>query len=57
MILMCGIAGIWGKVREKEVRHMMGSLTHRGPDAEGMYISKDDVQALYRQRWLYSYGY
>ncbi len=41
MILMCGIAGIWGKVKEKELKHMIDSLIHRGPDEEGMYISEE----------------
>ena len=38
---MCGIAGIWGKVKEKELKDMIDSLFHRGPDAEGMYISEE----------------
>lgn len=36
---MCGIAGIWGNTHGKEqVKGMMKLMTHRGPDAEGMFV-------------------
>ncbi len=38
---MCGIAGIWskknGKVPEGHIIEMLQSLTHRGPDAQGVW--------------------
>jgi asparagine synthase (glutamine-hydrolysing) len=36
---MCGITGIWGLEDEPFVRKMMKLLTHRGPDADGVYVS------------------
>jgi len=36
---MCGIAGIVGAKDPKSVRDMMDRLTHRGPDAEGMFVA------------------
>ncbi|QIZ69245.1 asparagine synthase B [Oxynema aestuarii] len=36
---MCGIAGIWGDKDQTSVKAMMDSLIHRGPDAEGMFVS------------------
>jgi asparagine synthase (glutamine-hydrolysing) len=38
---MCGISGIWGSTDTTEVRGMMRRLVHRGPDAQGMYVSPD----------------
>lgn len=41
---MCGISGIWGKTGLSEisaVKGMMKILTHRGPDAEGIYVCPD----------------
>lgn len=44
---MCGIAGIYSKKRlpipelEKRLSDMRGTLVHRGPDEEGMYVSPD----------------
>lgn len=32
---MCGIAGVFGKAQEDDVRLMIRSIRHRGPDAEG----------------------
>jgi asparagine synthase (glutamine-hydrolysing) len=34
---MCGIAGIWGHKAEQQVLDMMGTMVHRGPDADGIY--------------------
>ncbi len=36
---MCGIGGAWGEKDEEPVRNMMEILRHRGPDAEGVYVS------------------
>lgn len=37
-IIMCGIAGMWGRgARRREVAAMMAKLRHRGPDASGMH--------------------
>ncbi|MBD3267332.1 asparagine synthase B [bacterium] len=36
---MCGIAGIWGDEDKELVKTMMNKMVHRGPDAEGMYVS------------------
>lgn len=40
---MCGIAGIWSKSGRpavpEDVRHMLGKMVHRGPDAEGIWAS------------------
>ncbi len=37
---MCGIAGVWGSKAEEVVRKMMKRMVHRGPDAEGMFVSE-----------------
>jgi len=34
---MCGICGLWGRTEPEPVRRMMGRMTHRGPDADGLY--------------------
>lgn len=34
---MCGIAGIWGSENAPIVNEMNNRLSHRGPDAEGLY--------------------
>jgi asparagine synthase (glutamine-hydrolysing) len=39
---MCGIAGYVGKGNEEELKRMIGTLTHRGPDNQQVYI-KDQV--------------
>ena len=38
---MCGIAGITGRFDESCLREMIKSITHRGPDYEGIYINKN----------------
>jgi len=38
---MCGIAGYWGVGNSEILKKMRDSLTHRGPDEEGMYIHGD----------------
>ena len=43
---MCGISGVWGKHSIADVSGMMDLMTHRGPDARGMYISPDDKGTL-----------
>jgi asparagine synthase (glutamine-hydrolysing) len=35
---MCGIAGIWGKVKRDELQQMINQLAHRGPDGAGVHI-------------------
>jgi len=40
---MCGIAGIWGaeigpEAWEERLKRMAGTLTHRGPDDEGIWF-------------------
>jgi len=36
---MCGIAGVLGNSDKDRVRIMMDKMTHRGPDADGMFIA------------------
>ena len=43
---MCGISGIWGKNSIAEVSGMMDLMTHRGPDARGMFICPDNNGTL-----------
>jgi len=45
---MCGICGLWGQTDAGPVRRMMGRMTHRGPDAEGLY--EGDAGALGHRR-------
>ncbi|MEZ4722068.1 MAG: asparagine synthase (glutamine-hydrolyzing) [Flavobacteriales bacterium] len=44
---MCGIAGIYGLERidqpETKAKSMIDALSHRGPDAEGIYLGKNVV--------------
>lgn len=47
---MCGIAGIWGGADQESVKTMMDALIHRGPDAEGMFISPDGTCVLGHRR-------
>ncbi len=43
---MCGISGIWGKNSIADVSGMMDLITHRGPDARGMFICPDNRGTL-----------
>ena len=43
---MCGISGIWNKNSKSEVNGMMDLMTHRGPDARGMFISPENNGTL-----------
>lgn len=43
---MCGISGIWGKNSIADVSGMMDLMTHRGPDARGMFICPDNNGTL-----------
>ena len=36
---MCGIVGIFGKNKKKEVQKMMDLVRHRGPDGDGIFIN------------------
>jgi len=49
---MCGIAGIWGSVGSKDaiVRRMTDALTHRGPDASGVWCEESAGVALAHRR-------
>lgn len=40
---MSGIAGIWGESNESLVLDMMDKLSHRGPDAQGIHVSKNGI--------------
>lgn len=41
---MCGIAGVWAFGKHIEIKSVLkritGSLAHRGPDAEGLYLNR-----------------
>ena len=49
---MCGIAGIFGfngkpiKNLEPKIKKMTSMLRHRGPDQEGVFVSKDNLCAI-----------
>lgn len=48
---MCGISGIWGSpLKKEEVEGMMKRMNHRGPDAEGMFISSEVSGVLGHRR-------
>ncbi|MGF1481320.1 MAG: asparagine synthase B [Cyanophyceae cyanobacterium] len=47
---MCGIAGVWGQAEKTEVQTMMNALVHRGPDADGMFVSPTDRGILGHRR-------
>ena len=50
MSLMCGIAGIWGQADVSLVKNMMSLVSHRGPDAEGMFVSQNGPGILGHRR-------
>ena len=46
---MCGIAGIHGEIggidTQEVASKMLEKLTHRGPDAQGVFVSEEIVLA------------
>ena len=47
---MCGITGIWGEADVPLVKQMMHLVRHRGPDAEGMFVSSKGPGVLGHRR-------
>jgi asparagine synthase (glutamine-hydrolysing) len=47
---MCGIAGVWGGADVSLVENMMELVKHRGPDAEGMFVSPHGPGVLGHRR-------
>ena len=47
---MCGITGIWGSKDTDTVTMMMNKLTHRGPDADGLFHSPSESGILGHRR-------
>lgn len=47
---MCGISGAWGADESSRVTEMMKLLTHRGPDAEGLFVSRAGEGVLGHRR-------
>jgi asparagine synthase (glutamine-hydrolysing) len=48
---MCGISGIWGNTRKVEnVWGMMKRLSHRGPDADGIFVCPEGSGVLGHRR-------
>lgn len=49
---MCGISGIYGsqQVDKDILLHMVDRLKHRGPDAQGIFLSEDGTAALGHNR-------
>jgi len=47
---MCGIAGIWGQADVPLVKNMMSRVSHRGPDAKGMFVSQKGPGILGHRR-------
>lgn len=47
---MCGITGIWGDMDVSLVKKMMSLVSHRGPDAEGMFVSSEGPGVLGHRR-------
>lgn len=49
---MCGISGIFSTqtISQATIKHMVGKQAHRGPDAQGIFISKDEKTALGHNR-------
>src|SRR5258706_8343953 len=41
LLLMCGIAGIWGEANEELIRRMTEVIAHRGPDDSGTRVFSD----------------
>ena len=38
---MCGITGFVGKGEPRDLNSMTRSLSHRGPDGEGVYVDEE----------------
>lgn len=48
---MCGISGIFGsRWKPEQLEHMVAAQQHRGPDAQGTYLSPSGVAALGHNR-------
>jgi len=49
---MCGFAGLIGKdlVQEADIVHMRDTMSHRGPDGAGVWISTDGVVGMGHRR-------
>jgi asparagine synthase (glutamine-hydrolysing) len=47
---MCGITGIWGDADVALVKQMMMLVRHRGPDAEGKFVSSEGPGVLGHRR-------
>jgi len=49
---MCGINGILGSRNNptEQIKKMNGRIVHRGPDAEGLWVSRDNAVAFGHQR-------
>jgi asparagine synthase (glutamine-hydrolysing) len=47
---MCGIAAIWGNIDTPTLKTMMDKTIHRGPDAEGMFVSPTQAGELGHRR-------
>lgn len=47
---MCGIVGMWGSTDRATVEKMMGLLTHRGPDASGVFEASNGKSCLGHRR-------
>jgi asparagine synthase (glutamine-hydrolysing) len=47
---MCGIAGIWGQVDQARVQRMLDTLSHRGPDAQGLCVSSRQAGVVGHRR-------
>lgn len=51
---MCGIAGLWQQATLEQntttVKHMLNTLTHRGPDSHGLWHTDDGAVVFGQQR-------
>lgn len=47
---MFGIAGMWGDTDVTLVKKMLSLVSHRGPDAEGMFVSQNGPGVLGHRR-------